>query len=86
MRILPGTPRMTRREGDVSSPGPRSEVMSDDDRRAYTPEEVARMLRLHLNSVYSLLKSGEIPGLRAGHKWLIPKRRFDAWLDGGMAE
>lgn len=58
------------------------EVMSDDDRRAYTPEEVARMLGLHLNSVYAMLKSGEIPAVRGGRKWLISKRRFDAWFDG----
>ncbi len=59
------------------------EVMSDDDRRAYTPEEVARMLGLHLNSVYAMLKAGDIPAVRVGRKWLISKRRFDAWFDGG---
>ena len=62
------------------------EVMSDDDRRAYTPEEVARMLGLHLNSVYAMLKCGEIPGVRARRKWLISKKRFDAWFDGEVAE
>ena len=58
------------------------EVMSDDERRAYTPEEVGRMLGLHPNSVYTMLKTGALPGIKAGHKWLISKRRFDAWLDG----
>ena len=62
------------------------EVMSDDERRAYTPEEVARMLGLHANSTYSMLKNGELPAVKAGRKWLIAKRRFKAWLDGGSSE
>jgi excisionase family DNA binding protein len=59
------------------------EVMSSVDRQVLSPEEVARMLGLHLNSVYSMLKAGSIPGVRAGRRWLISKRRFEAWLDGG---
>ena len=58
------------------------EVTSDDERLTYTPEEVARMLGLHPNSVYAMLKRGELPGFKAGHKWLISKIRFHAWLDG----
>ena len=61
------------------------EVMSSTDRQVYTPEEVAKLLGLHANSVYTMLKSGELPGVRAGRKWLISKRRLDAWLDGGGA-
>ena len=59
--------------------------MSSADRQVYTPEEVARMLGLHPNSVYTMLKAAEMPGVRAGRKWLISKRRFEAWLDGGTA-
>jgi excisionase family DNA binding protein len=59
------------------------EVTSDSERMAYTPEEVAVLLGLHVNSIYSMLKSGALPGLKAGHKWLISKRRFEAWLEGG---
>jgi excisionase family DNA binding protein len=59
-----------------------TEVMSSADRMVLTPEEVARMLGLHPNSVYSMLKSGELPSVRAGRKWLIPRRRLDAWLGG----
>lgn len=62
-------------------PGP--EVMSSTDRLVYSPEEVARLLGLHANSVYSLLKSGTLPAVRAGRRWLIPKRRLEAWLEGG---
>ena len=59
------------------------EVMSTVDRQVYTPEEVAKMLGLHSNSVYAMLKNGTLPGMKAGGRWLISKKRFDAWLDGG---
>jgi excisionase family DNA binding protein len=58
------------------------EVMSSTDRLALTPEEVSQMLGLHLNSVYSMLKDGSLPAIKAGRRWLISKRRFEAWLDG----
>ena len=77
------------REGftfDNRSLGPESEVMSPITKQAYTPEEVAKLLGLHPNSVYSMLKCGELPGLKAGRKWLISKRRFETWLDGGSSE
>ena len=63
-----------------------NEVMSSLDKQTYSPEEVARLLGLHPNSVYSLLKSGSLPAIKAGRRWLISKRRFAAWLDGGTAE
>lgn len=60
------------------------EVTSSADKVVFTPEEVARALGLHANSVYSMLKRGDLPGIKAGHKWLISKKRFEAWLDGGV--
>ena len=64
-----------------------SEVTSRaDEKQVYRPEEIAMHLGLHANSVYSLLKSGVLPGVKAGRKWLISKRRFDAWLHGGGEE
>jgi excisionase family DNA binding protein len=56
--------------------------MSPADRKVHTPEEVATLLGLHVNSVYTMLKSGELPSVRAGRKWLIPRRRFESWLEG----
>ncbi len=58
------------------------EVTSFTNRLALTPEEVARLLGLHPNSVYAMLKNGTLPAVKAGRKWLISKRRFDTWLDG----
>jgi hypothetical protein len=31
---------------------------------------------------YESVRTGEIPATRVGRRWLIPRRRFHAWLDG----
>ncbi|HET9658572.1 MAG TPA: helix-turn-helix domain-containing protein [Kineosporiaceae bacterium] len=53
-----------------------------DVRRAvYTVAEVSQMLSLSRGSTYAMVRSGEIPALKLGSRWVIPKRRFHAWLD-----
>lgn len=47
----------------------------------YTVKEVATMLGLSLGSAYVLIRAGEIPAKHLGGRWVIPKRRFHAWLD-----
>ena len=42
------------------------------ERQAYTPEEVARILRMSLASVYRRLEDGEIPSIRVGGLYRIP--------------
>lgn len=37
-----------------------------------TPEEYAKRYRIHLNTVYNLIKSGEIKAIRIGDQWRIP--------------
>ncbi|SDR05377.1 helix-turn-helix domain-containing protein [Thermostaphylospora chromogena] len=59
---------------------------ADDDRAVYTVPEVARLLSLSRGSAYALVREGAIPALRMGGRWIIPKRRFHAWLDGLIEE
>lgn len=47
----------------------------------YTVKEVAVMLSLSLGITYGLVRDGTIPSLRAGGRWLIPRRAFHEWLD-----
>ncbi len=47
----------------------------------YTVKEVSILLRLSLGSTYALVRAGEIPAKKMGARWVIPKRRFHAWLD-----
>ncbi|MEV0939001.1 helix-turn-helix domain-containing protein [Micromonospora wenchangensis] len=48
----------------------------------YTVAETAEILRLSLGSTYALVRSGEIPALKLGGRWAIPKRRLHEWIDG----
>ena len=44
-----------------------------DDTVIMKPLEVAEYLRVGKNTIYDLLKSGELSGLKIGKTWLIPK-------------
>ncbi len=57
------------------------EYMLANEPAVYTVREVARLLSLSLSTTYELLRAGEIPGTRLGHRWIIPRTRFHAWLD-----
>ena len=49
--------------------------------RAYTVEEIARMLAISLRSAYNLCNSTtEFRVLRVGGSIRVPKDSFDAWL------
>ena len=56
------------------------------NRAVYTVPEVAAMLSLSLGGTYALLRSGDIPGLKLGGRWVVPKRRFHAWLNSANAD
>lgn len=57
-----------------------------DSRAVYSVPEVARLLSLSLGSTYALLREGEIPARKLGARWVIPKKRFHAWLDESDSE
>lgn len=45
-------------------------------------EEAARLLGLSRGIAYQYVRDGVIPAQRVGRRWLIPRRRLHAWLDG----
>jgi excisionase family DNA binding protein len=49
----------------------------------YTPEEVARELRVTRRAVYGWLASGRLPGYRAGSRWRIRPEDVGAFLQRG---
>lgn len=51
----------------------------------YTPEEVAELLRVHLNTVYRLLRSGSLPAAKTGRDWRIPGSALDDFLHGRLS-
>lgn len=46
-----------------------------------TPEDVMERLDIGKNTMYSLLKSGEIKAFKIGRKWKIPSKELNAYID-----
>ena len=55
--------------------------MKSDDRQAFTVAEVARMLGLGKTLVYRMVRTGEIPGIKCGGRWIVPNCRYKKWLN-----
>jgi len=45
-----------------------------------TPREAAEYLGIHVQTIYRLLKNGEIPGRKVGGVWRFRKDVLDSWL------
>ena len=46
-----------------------------------TPTEVAGILGLNIFTIYSILKGGELKGVKLGHRtWRIRKKDLDAYI------
>ncbi len=46
------------------------------------PPEIAAVMGIGINSVYEGLRTGEIPSLRVGRRWIVNRRRFMTWFEG----
>ena len=52
-------------------------------RLTITVEEVCQRLGISQRLAYKGLKSGQIPAMQIGAKWIISERRFNEWLNNG---
>lgn len=57
----------------------------DDEGEIMTLEEVARYLRLSNQTIYKMVQSGEVPGVKIGKEWRFRRSVLDEWLDTAMA-
>lgn len=55
-------------------------------RVTYTVDQVAALLGIARGVAYESVRSGEIPAIRVGRRWLVPRDRFHAWLDGATVK
>lgn len=46
----------------------------------YTPTDIATLLRTRVSTVYEMIERGELPAIRIGKNYKIPKVAFDEWL------
>jgi excisionase family DNA binding protein len=52
--------------------------------RFLTVTEVAAIMRVSKMTVYRLLHSGELPGLRVGRSFRVPAQALEAYLGRGL--
>lgn len=50
-----------------------------------TPTEAAEYLKLHIRTIYRLVKKNQIPCRKVGGSWRFKKDTLDEWLSGGEA-
>ncbi|MBS4190642.1 helix-turn-helix transcriptional regulator [Bacillus sp. FJAT-49705] len=50
--------------------------------KTYTPDEVAKMFKIAKNTVYELIKRGELLAFKVGNKMRIEKSEIDRFIDG----
>ena len=47
----------------------------------YTPQQIAEMLGVRKETIYRLIKKGEIPSIRIGTRYKVLKEQFEEWLE-----
>ena len=54
--------------------------MQNNERALFTVRELASLLGISEPSIYKYLRSGELPAIRCGRKWMIPREGISIWL------
>ena len=53
---------------------------AERSRLVLTVGETAELLGLGRTATYEALRRGDLPGLRVGHRWIVPTHALDVWL------
>ena len=53
---------------------------------AMTPEQIAAETSLHINTVYSYIKSGRIPHVKLSRRYLVSRVEFEKFLSGNQPQ
>ncbi|MCM1172859.1 MAG: helix-turn-helix domain-containing protein [Clostridium sp.] len=56
----------------------------DRETEFYTVTEMMYMLRISQRSAYKLVHKPDFPKIQIGHKYLIPKKDFDRFMQRNM--
>jgi excisionase family DNA binding protein len=78
------TPFRPRRDPPAGNPNAHQTANTEPaplGRMVYTVKETAHLLSLSLGTTYQLIRSGEIPAIKLGGRWVIPKRRLHEWIN-----
>jgi len=53
---------------------------------ALTPEQIAAETSLHINTVYTYIKSGKIPSVKLSRRYLVSRAEFEKFLAGQSSQ
>ncbi|MBO5177178.1 MAG: helix-turn-helix domain-containing protein [Lachnospiraceae bacterium] len=56
------------------------------ERKAYTVAEVATILGISRSYAYEMAKQKKFPILELGKRMIVPKKKFDTWLEGEASQ
>jgi len=58
-------------------------MTNHEEKRFYTPEEIweLKLLPFGRDTIYAMLRRGELPRAKFGRRYVIPRKRFEEWLD-----
>lgn len=59
----------------------RERTVSTAEVKAYTVDDVARMLKIGRTKAYNLVREGYFKTVRIGNTIRVSKKSFDEWLD-----
>ncbi len=54
--------------------------MQKSGAQVLTGEEAASYLRLHVKTIYRLVKEGKVPGRKVGGNWRFHRDELERWL------
>lgn len=50
------------------------------EKLVYTVKETAKLLNIGMNKAYDLIQQKQIPVVKVGRKFLVPKQALETWL------
>lgn len=74
---------MERRMAELSAQNAESGPMSDNEKRAYSVDDIMTILDISRSSAYILIKKNLFRSVKIGNQLRISKASFDEWLDKG---
>ena len=54
--------------------------MTSDERLVYTVVEAGKLLGIGRSAAYEAARTGELPAIRIGRRWLVSKQALDRML------
>lgn len=55
--------------------------MAKPEQGTLTPQQVAEFLQVEPQTIWRMIRRGELPAIKVGRVYRIPKRDFDEWCE-----